>query len=637
MCGICGYVGIDEPGLIERMTEVIHHRGPDDSGHFQDGDVALGHRRLSIIDLSGGHQPMATPDGSMVISYNGEIYNYRELRQSLTDRGHTFQTDSDTEVLLRAYQADGAAALAKLNGMFAFGIFDRAKRELFLARDRVGIKPLYYLELPGKLLFASETKALLQYAGWERTINAPAVRDYLALRYVPGYRGMFREVKRLPPGHYLRYRGGKVEIAPFWTPPIYDGAPRNRSEGEYLEEFAELMRRSIRRRLISDVPFGAYLSGGLDSSVIVALMSEISNHPIKTFSVGFDYEHDELREAESTAKLLGCDHHVVECRATDVASLLPQVVYHSDEPLGDAISIPMFQLAKEAKKEVTVILTGEGADEMLAGYLFHKVIWAGQVYRRLVPGAVNNGLVQPLLSAIPASFLNMAFQYPAYLGNRGKLKALDYVRMLGDGSLPDQYHHLISLFDARDLDGFFTPDFEAQMRDQQSDEPLLEDVPGPVFDRILRLQFGHWLPDNMLLRQDKMGMASAIEGRVPYLDHELIEFDFRLPKSLRLRRLVGKYILRRFSESVLPRQTARRRKMPFYVPVENYFEQPDFVALMDDLLNARAVARRGIFRPQAVDALRQSMHRQEFLRVKQVFSLMTLELWFRIFVDGESY
>ena len=580
---------------------------------------------------------MATPDGDMVICYNGEIYNFRELRESLVARGHTFETDSDTEVLLRLFQTDGLDALNQLNGMFAFAIFDRKSRELFLVRDRVGIKPLYYVEKSGKLLFASETKALLQYDGWDRTLNAQAVKDYLTLRYVPGDRGLFREVKRLPPGHYLHYRNGEVKVAAFWSPPINGMDETRRSDDDYLDEFAELMRRSVRRRLISDVPFGAYLSGGLDSSVITALMSEIVSVPVKTFSVGFDYEHDELLQAEATAKRLNCDHHVVQCRATDVASLLPQVVYHSDDPLGDAISIPMFQLAREAKKEVTVILTGEGADEILGGYLFHKVMFGGHLYRKIVPNWVNSRVVGPVLSATPASLMNLAFQYPAYLGNRGKVKAIDFFQMVASRSPADQYHHLISLFDDRDLGSLFSPDFEAQLQAEHKDAAGGDDMNGAFFDHMLGLQFDHWLPDNMLLRQDKMGMASAIEGRVPFLDHELIEFAFRLPRSLRLRGLTGKHILRRFSEGVLPKDTARRRKMPFYVPVENYFDDPEFVALMDDLLNRKAVERRGIFRPDAVDQLCQSMHHREFVLVKQVFSLMTLELWFRIFMDGESF
>ena len=628
-------MGITDRDLVRRMTASLYHRGPDDHGLYHDGDVSLGHRRLSIIDLAGGHQPMTNADGSFVIVFNGEIYNYRELRSALIKDGHRFETNSDTEVLLRLYEVYGAGALDRLNGMFAFAVYDKNKKELFLARDRIGIKPLYYLELSNRFLFASETKALLHYADWPRDINPHAIDGYLKLRYVPGDTGLFKAVKRLPPGHYLSYRNGKVQIKRYWQPPVYEG-PYNRSNDEYFDEFSELMERSVRRRLITDVSFGAYLSGGLDSSVIVALMSRLGSAPVKTFSVGFDYEHDELNQAAATARLLGCDHHVVECRAKDV-SLLPEVVYHADEPLGDPINIPMFQLAREAKKHATVILTGEGADEIFAGYLFHKVIWTAQLYRRFAPAIIRRRLIQPMLSLTPAAMLNQAFRYPAYLGNRGKLKALDYHAMLEGGTLDEQYRHLISLFDFRDTAALYTNEFQAELAQETPPWVPPTDSTGTSFDQMLRLQFGHWLPDNMLLRQDKMSMASAIEGRVPYLDHELVEFAFRLPKNLKLCRLTGKHILRLLAEKVLPRETATRRKMPFYVPVENYFEQPEFIEMMNDLLSQESILRRGMFCPEAVSKLRESMRRKEFLFVKQVFSLMTLELWFRIFVDKNAY
>jgi len=639
MCGICGFIGIEEDGLLERMTEALHHRGPDDCGCFAEGDVGLGHKRLSIIDLAGGHQPMFSPDGNLVIVFNGEIYNFAELRQALIGEGQRFATSSDTEVLLRLYQLEGAGALQKLNGMFAFAVYDRGRRELFLARDRVGIKPLYFVHDSGRFLFASETKSLMRYSGWRRTLNAHAIADYLKLRYVPGSTGMFQEVQRLPPGHYLRFKDGEARLNRYWSPPIVHER-EERSEQDYEDELARLLRTSVRRRLITDVSFGAYLSGGLDSSVIVALMSEIVSAPIKTFSVGFDYEHDELSQAAATARLLGCDHTEIACRPSDLA-LLPDVVYHSDEPLGDAISIPMFMLAREAKKQVTVILTGEGADEIFAGYLFHKVLWGGGIYRRRVPSIVRRRMIRPLLALTPAAVMNVAFRYPAYLGRRGKLKALDYVDLLEHGTLDESYRHLISLFDARETDELFTREFEGLLREQTAPwtpraSTAGKDSAGEEFDRMLRLQFGHWLPDNMLLRQDKVSMASAIEGRVPYLDHEVIDFAFRLPRKLRLRRLVGKHLLRRLAADVLPKETAERRKMPFYVPVENYFTDPVFMELVDDLLGEDSVRRRGIFRPEAVARLHGSLRRREFLLVKQVFSLLTLELWFRIFVDRDG-
>ncbi|MEM7261871.1 MAG: asparagine synthase (glutamine-hydrolyzing), partial [Planctomycetota bacterium] len=423
MCGIAGLIGIDEPGLIERMTASIVHRGPDDSGFFtardsELGTVTFGHRRLSIIDLSGGHQPMTTPSGNHTIVFNGEIYNFAEIRDRLIGRGIAFETNCDTEVLLRLYETDGPEGLHQLNGMFAFAIYDRTKNEVFIARDRIGIKPLYYVEIGKKLLFASEAKALLRHDGWDREINPHAIHDYLGLRYVPGHTSMFRQVRRLGPGESLTFKAGKATVQKWWHPPQHEGS-YPKSEGEYLDELSEIMERSVRRRLIADVPFGAYLSGGLDSSLIVALMSKICTTPIQTFSVGFDYEHDELSEAAATAELLGASHHELACRAEDVA-LLPEVVYHSDEPMGDAINIPMYQLAKEATKQVTVILTGEGADEMFGGYLFHKVMWAAQVYRTMVPGPLRRWVVQPLMSMVPAGMMNLAFKYPAYLGQRGK-------------------------------------------------------------------------------------------------------------------------------------------------------------------------------------------------------------------------
>ena len=639
MCGICGFIGIEDTApnedLIRQMTDCLLHRGPDDFGYFRDDGVRLGFRRLSIIDLAGGHQPMTSADGSLVIIFNGEIYNYQELRSDLQQRGHTFSTSSDTEVLLRMYQEEGLQCLQKLNGMFAFAVYDRNKKELFLARDRIGIKPLYYLQLPGRFLFASEVKSLLSYRGWSPTINPQAIDGYLKLRYVPGATPMFEELKRLPAGHYLIYRQGKSELHRYWEPPHYDG-PYARRDEEYLEEFAALMERSVRLRMISDVPFGAYISGGLDSSVIVALMSRFLSEPVKTFSVGFDYEHDELNEAAATAEYLGCDHHEIACRAEDI-SLLPKIVYHMDEPMGDAIILPMFMLSREAKKEVTVILTGEGGDEIFGGYLFHQVMWAGEMYRRVMPKPVRERLLMPLLSRFPVGVLNLAFQYPAYLGERGKQKALDYLDLLEPAQIDQAYQHLISLYDTRDTSHLYTADFQAQLKNAPSSaiyQPTTyPSNNGPFLDRLLRLQFDHWLPDNMLLRQDKTGMAHSIEGRVPFLDHELVEFAMRLPPHLKLRHFTGKYILRQFAKELLPVEVAKRKKMPFYVPVENYFQQPIFQEMMKELLSEDSVRQRGIFRPETVAQMRNQMEQQEFMLVKQVFSLMVLELWFRIFVD----
>ena len=617
----------------------MRHRGPDDYGYYHEGDVHLGHRRLSIIDLAGGKQPMQNTDGSLTIVFNGEIYNYQELKRWLESKGHSFHTSSDTEVLLRLYEVLGSAALERLNGMFAFAVYDHKRKELFIARDRVGIKPLYYLQAGRRFLFASETKSLLCYRQWSPTINPLAIDAYLAMRYVPGDTTMFQELKRLPAGHYMIFREGRVSLHRYWRPQLFDG-PYPRSQESYLEEFGELLESSVRRRLISDVPFGAYLSGGIDSSVIVALMSRMVSNPVKTFSVGFDYKHDELNEAAFTANHLGCDHHEIPCRAEDIA-LLPRIVHHLDEPMGDAIIIPMYQLSQAAKKEVTVILTGEGGDEVLGGYLFHKLMWAGNLYQDLVPRFIHQHGVMPLLQAVPTGAMDALFQYPAYLGERGKTKVLDYLQLLQPQQIEQAYWHLISLFDDRDKADLFSEDFKNELNKERNKQANAKptatisnaNYSGPYLNRLINLQFDHWLPDNMLLRQDKTGMANAIEGRVPYLDHTLVEFAQKLPPNLKLRQLVGKYILRRFAKELLPKQVTQRRKMPFYVPIENYFQQPVFQQQLDEFLSESSVKNRGIFQVGAVTRLKTAMDRKEFMLVKQVFSLMVLEMWFRIFVD----
>ena len=633
MCGICGYAGISEDGLLEAMTDALIHRGPDSAGYFKHDDVGLGHRRLSIIDVAGGHQPLENEDGSLVLICNGEIYNYQPLREELLSRGHRFRTKSDCEVILHLYEDLGPECLTRLNGMFAFALYDASQRQLFLARDRLGIKPLYYVELPGRFLFASEFKAILRYRGFDPTVNPHAICDYLALRYVPGPDGMFQELRKLPAGHYAIVQNGQAAIRCYWRPELYSG-PFERREDEYLEEFAERFERSIRLQMISEVPLGAYLSGGLDSSAIVAAMSRLVSKPVRTFTVGFDYEHDELAAAAETARLLGCDHTEIACRPSDV-TLLPQVIYHLDEPIGDPIVIPMYLLAREAKKHVTVVLTGEGADETLGGYLFHKALLMSHRLDRLLPHWVRRLVLSPALAITPSTIINLAFRYPAKLGRRGKLKVLDFLNLIGPHQLPAAYRHLISLFDERDTRGLFTDEFRNHFvgNRQPDGEPESPVDQTPILNRILDLQFSHWLPDDILTKQDKLSMAHAVEGRVPYLDHELVEYALRLPPDLKIRGSKSKYILRRYADRILPKRVTARRKMPFYAPIERSYADPAFQELLHDTLSERALRERGIFRPDAVSRLRGAMRRGEFIVVKQIFSLIALELWFRMAVD----
>jgi asparagine synthase (glutamine-hydrolysing) len=633
MCGICGFVNIQDPTLLARMTTALAHRGPDGDGYFESPEASLGHRRLSIIDLEGGRQPIENEDASLTLIFNGEIYNYQELREGLLTRGHQFKTRSDTEVILHLYEELGPRCLDQLIGMFTIAIWDKRARRLFLARDRLGIKPLYYLHDGPRLLFASEFKSILQYRGFNPTLNPAAVHEYLALRYVPGPGGMFNELRKLPAAHYAIFENGRLTIDRYWTPHLYSG-PFPGTENDYLEGYADLFEHSVRRRMISEVPVGAYLSGGLDSSTIVAVMSKLTGMPVRTFTVGFDYEHDELSQAAETARLLGCNHTPIACRISDI-SLLPKLVYHLDEPLGDPIVIPMYQLAREAKKQVTVILAGEGADETMGGYLFHKALLWGRTLASRTPRFLRRNLLTPALAATPSSIMNLAFHYPAALGERGKRKVLDFLSLLERDQLSDAYLHLISLFDPRDTSTLYTDDFRRSVNGTVPGgaQPEIVASPAPELNRIIHLQFSHWLPEDILMKQDKMSMAGGIEARVPFLDHELVEYALKIPPALKIRGGVTKYLLRRYAARILPEPVVKRRKMPFYVPLEKYFADPLFRDMVEDTLSETSVRNRGFFRPEAVARLRQAMSRQEFVFVKQAFSLVMLELWCRMAID----
>ena len=628
MCGICGYAGFHAPGLLEKMTASIRHRGPDDDGHCVEGDTGLGMRRLSIIDVAGGHQPITNEDESLVIVFNGEIYNYRPLREMLLARGHTFRTESDTEVILHLYEDEGPACLQRLNGMWGIAIWDRRKRRLFLARDRLGVKPLYYRRHDNGVLFASEMKALLCHEAWQPKVLPQALHQYLSLRYVPGPGSLLEGVEKLPAAHYAIWENGSLSVQRYWTPAPWSG-PFEKSDREYLDAFAEHFERSVRMRLISEVPLGAYLSSGVDSSAIVAAMSRLGAAPVRTFTVGFGFARDEMAAAAETARQLGCHHTEIDCRPEHV-DLLPEIIWHLDEPIGDPIVIPMFQLAREAKKNVTVILAGEGADELLGGYLFHRALLRSQQVSRVIPPSVIRGLV----SAVPPAILNLAFDYPAALGKRGKQKLVDFAGMLDDAALARAWRHLISLFDRRDTDELYTESLLEAVGHSDA-WPASPKTPAtiPLLNRIIDLQFNDWLPDDILTKQDKVSMASGVEVRVPFLDYELVEFALRLPPHLKINRRAVKVALRHYASGVLPPSSAQRSKQAFYVPLDRFMREPRYRDMVDDALSERVVRERGWFRPGAIARLRERTLTGDFVHAKQVFSLLSLELWHRIFVD----
>jgi asparagine synthase (glutamine-hydrolysing) len=533
-------------------------------------------------------------------------------------------------MIVHAYEEWGEACVERFNGMFAFAIHDQPRARLVLARDRIGIKPLYYARLGDRLLFASEMKALLECPLVSREPDPAAIHRYLTVRYVPGPGSILRAVQKLPAAHLLTYEGGRVQLRRYWAPPAGEDGPR--PDAYYHDVFAERFERAVRLRLMSDVPFGAFLSGGLDSSLVVSAMCRLGPRPVRTFSIGFGAPIDEIAQARRVAEALECDHHEVHCGAEDLARL-PSIVWHMDEPMGDAIVLPMYLLAHDASRHVKVVLTGEGADEMLAGYLFHKVIKAAEIYRRVVPRPLRAGVVPRLVEATPTRVLNALFRYPAYLGERGKAKAVRFATMLDEPALGAWYRQLRSLFDPEDLAELYTPEMAERVRGTTWDEAA--GASRPFVNRMLDLQHHDWLPDNVLLRLDKMTMASSIEGRVPFLDHTLVELLATAPPHLKLRGLTDKYLARRYGARVLPPGVAGRRKQAFYVPVEDYVAAKPFRELIDATLGEAQVTRRGYFRYASVRRLLDALGGREFVAAKQVLSLVILELWHMVFVDGD--
>ena len=638
MCGIYGFAGFDEEGLLDRMGDAIRHRGPDGRGSYRANDgsrFAMGMQRLSIIDLEGGWQPVYNEDRSIAICYNGETYNYVELREQLIAKGHRFRTHSDTECLVHGFEEWGIDGLLKrMNGMFAFCLYDSRRRELYIARDRCGQKPLYYHHRDGRLLFGSEVKSILRSARVSAEPNLAAIDPYLTLRNVPEPETMFAGIHTLPTSHYLHYRlsDNTLRIQRYWEVPLLDeDTARFRSDGEYFEAFEALFHDSVRLCMRSDVPVGAYLSAGVDSSLTVAVMAQQTSKPINTYSLGFDSPLDETPAARETAAFLGTQHHEIICQPEDF-ELLPEIVWHMDRPVGDALLIAFYKLAEGARKQVKVVLGGEGADEAFAGYSFHQVINKVERLNRRLPGISN--IAAPLIAATPASLLDRISAFPADLGKQGKQRVVDFLAHYRQRDLNRNFLALRTLWTEADRQAIYHPDFPHQVSDAWIASEREQDQHAPFLDRLLKLQYDEWLQDWALIRQDKNTMAHSLEYRLPFLDHRLIEFAFGLPEHLKINKAGDKYIERRLADKIFPRHIARRAKIPFYLPVEYFLDQPQFNTLVAECLNPAAIKKRGIFQPKRVRWLIDKMRStREFLYCKQVMSLIILELWFRVFID----
>ena len=625
MCGICGILNFIEHDpvdrvAIQRMTDALAHRGPDDAGYFVEGQVGLGHRRLSIIDLSGGKQPIFNEDRSATIIFNGEIYNHRALATVLTAAGHTFKTRSDTETILHAYEEYGDDCVDHLRGMFGFAIWDRAKRRLLLARDRLGIKPIYYYRNGRFLAFASEIKSLLEIASVPREVDPEALDLYLSLRYVPGPRTMFKNIFRLQPGHVLVADESGVRTRKYWDIEYPDPEPRS---PEYLlDRFRELLDESVRLRLLSEVPLGVFLSGGLDSSAILATMSRIAGgERVKTFSVGYEASGaeqaaaNEFEYARLAADAFGAEHHEYRLDATNFAEFVPELVRYLDEPLADPSCIPLYFISKLAREHITVVLSGEGADELLAGYgIYGKMLALDRVYK----GAGPLGRLAPLIARLTPSE-----------------KLRHYVQMCGQ-PLEARYRGVSRGFSAEGMLRLVGRD-----RMKQSGESLQEIFGGyfkavekaSPLDRMLYVDAKVWLPDDLLVKADKMTMANGLELRVPFLDHKLVEFAATLPNASKIHGKGGKTLLRSAMRGVLPDAIIDRPKKGFPIPISSWLRTSLRQFTRDYLLARDSASSRYVDRGETARLVQE--HEQGTAdRSQEIWTLLVFEFWHRHFIDN---
>jgi len=627
MCGIAGFIDywderhgrdpVTRGCLLKDMCDIIRHRGPDDDGFLVKDGVALGMRRLSIIDLEGGAQPISGEDGSITIVFNGEIYNFQELRPELEKRGHTFKTHSDTETIVHAYEEYGPACVKHLRGMFALAIWDDKRREVFIARDRVGKKPLYYTVTPGKtLVFGSEIKSLLEHPDVQREISLEALDAYLTLGYVPDPLTIFRDIHKLPPGHYLTFSNGRLHVEQYWD-FVFETGESRRPE-DYLEELRALLDESVRLRLISDVPLGAFLSGGIDSSTVVALMAQHMNQPVKTFSIGFHEDsYNELKYARMTAQKLGTDHH--EFFVTpQICDVIDELVWHFDEPFADPSAIPTFMVSRLARDHVTVALSGDGGDELFAGYTHYVVQESRRAFSAL-PKALRAGVMRPLSYRLPHGAWGRNFLHNV---------SLDPI---------DRYLDSLSYFTALSKKSLYTTDFLSALGTTDRVARSFREYAGRVktnepLDQLLYIDGHTYLPGDILTKVDRMSMATSLEVRVPLLDHKLIDFVTRVPASLKLAGTETKHLLKRVARELIPAEILDRPKQGFGIPLEQWINQQLRDQIRETLREPRT-RQRGYVNSAYVDLLLDEHQKGRRDHSFPLWSLLILELWHRRYVD----
>ena len=653
MCGICGEIDFDHKGIkpevIKRMCEVLAHRGPDDEGMVfikggqyaevkksstlfkgENGfEVGLGHRRLSIIDLSEtGHQPMCNEDASVWIVFNGEIYNFQEIKERLEKKGHLFKSKSDTEVILHSYEEWGVECLSHFRGMFAFAIWDSRLQQLFMARDRLGEKPLVYFRQNGHFAFASEIKALLQVPDVERKVNDTAIHHYLTYQYVPSPDTIFEGMQKLPPAHYLLYgRDGNLKIERYWKLHFNSTHQTYPDLQELNDRIRTELEESVRLRLISDVPLGAFLSGGVDSSLIVGMMAKLSGRPVKTFSIGFEEkDFDELAYAKLVSKHFSTDHHefIVKPNAIEI---LPKLVWYYNEPFADASAIPTYYVAKMTKDFVKVVLTGDAGDENFAGYpRYLRSKWVALFTK------IPEKLRKELMPALVRRFSSLHWR------EKTLNRLADFMELLSHDQARN-YAEQIKIFNAKEKNDIYTKEMAHYVAKVDSldflSEKYEEIETDNLLDKLLYLDINSYLPEDLLVKMDIATMANSLEARVPFLDHKLMEVVAGIPSHFKLKGSISKFILKKTFSDFLPEAVLKRKKMGFGVPISRWIknELRDYVY---EVLLDRKTLNRGYFKKEGIERLLEEHIASRYDHSAKIWALLFLEIWFRIFMDPKG-
>jgi len=633
MCGIAGVVSSDrlhpdDRDRVVRMRDIIAHRGPDDAGLFADEQAVLGHRRLSIVDLAAGHQPISNETDTAWIVFNGEIYNHLSVRQRLESAGHRYKTRSDTETILHAYEQWGDRAVDQLRGMFAFAIWDTSRRRLLLARDRLGVKPLYWALAGDRLLFGSEIKAILESGLIRAEANEQALPELLGTRYLSGTETLFKGIHRLQPGHTLTFDNGQVSIRRYWDIPAGRSEDTARlSTSAIVRRFRELLEEAVRIRLMADVPLGMFLSGGLDSSAIAALMAKMIDRPLQTFSVAFKQRaFSELDYARQVARAIKADAHEIVIDDQDFFGALPQLIWHEDEPIAHPSSIPLYFVSALARDHVKVVLTGEGSDELLAGYgKYPRALanWRAGAAYGLLPRPVRRWMATSVVPNVPGTLGRYAARSFLSMPRTPEAMFFDNFAAIGLSRQATLLSpRFATLATAERAYGPSRAFFDAVSRRSTT------------LDRLLYADMKTYLVE-LLMKQDQMSMAASIESRVPFLDHQLVEFAAGLPPRMKLRGLTTKWILREAVREILPAEILTRKKMGFPVPFGIWMRGPWKELARDVLLDVRS-RQRGIIEPAAVERLISSHAAGATDGADAIWSLLNLELWYRTHIDGEG-